>query len=110
MFVITTIFGCMLRNDLLYSHASTTKYSLLPAIKLLSAWPTVASGGNNKLPTITVGSFLLLHKIFAIIAVVVVLPCVPATAMVYLSRLIISSICGYESAGIFVCFLILLAS
>src|SRR3990167_5920594 len=74
---MTIIFGLRLRKFFLYSQASTTKYSLLPATKLLP-W------SFNKLPTITVGSSPASIRILAIIAVVVVLPCAPETAIVYL--------------------------
>src|SRR3989338_11282075 len=51
-------------------------------------------------PIITVGSSPASIIIFATIAVVVVLPCVPVIAMVYLSREMIPSASGYDNIGI----------
>src|SRR3990167_7718422 len=98
MLVMTIIFGLRLKKYFLYSQASTTKYSLLPATKLLprlAVAPSVGGLGSfNKLPTITVGSSPASIRILAIIAVVVVLPCAPEMAILYLFLEIIPSISG----------------
>src|SRR3989344_10028 len=96
MFVMTKTFGDKYRNDLRYSHASITKYSLLPAMKFVRL-PAVSF---IKLPTITVGFSPASIKIFATIAVVVVLPCVPVIAIVHLSFEITPSASGYDMTGI----------
>src|SRR3989344_3263006 len=84
-----TTVGFISRKDLLYSHASTTKYFDLPATKLLLVSESIE-------PTITVGSIFASISIFATIAVVVVFPCVPQIAIVYLSLDITPSAAGYE--------------
>src|SRR3989344_7309823 len=84
-----TTVGLISRNDLLYSHASTTRYLLLPATKFDFT-------SLIKEPTITVGSIFASMRILAIIAVVVVFPCVPHIAIVYLSLDITPSASGYE--------------
>ena len=62
----------------LYRRGFNYKMISFPATKLLlESW--------SKLPTMMVGSNLASMIIWPIIAVVVVLPCAPETAMVYLS-------------------------
>src|SRR3989304_9896246 len=86
---MTRISGERFKNERLYSDASTIKISLVPAIKLV---PDL-----RRLPTMAVGFLLAPTRNSAIIAVVVVFPCVPATATVRIPREIIPSASGYES-------------
>src|SRR3989338_4871872 len=114
MLVMTRMCGERLRNERQYSHPSTTKYLLFPATKLVLFVVVVdircpqfcghlmSTGvSNRKLPMITVGSSPASIKILATIAVVVVFPCVPVIAMVYLSFEMTPSASGYDRIGIF---------
>src|SRR3989338_5208000 len=79
MFVTTRMDGERFKNERLYSHASAIKYFPVPPMKLLRALV-------SKLPMTTVWLSPPAIAPSAIIPVVVVFPCVPETATVYLFR------------------------
>ncbi len=76
-----------------YSSASSTRCWPLPALAL------VPSSGTMP-PTMMVGSRLAFSRTRAIMAVVVVLPWVPATAMLYRFLISQASICPLFSTGV----------
>ena len=85
MLVTTAITGASNRKLRSLSSASTTISSLLPSRALVPAWFT-------RPPTTKVGSSPAPASVLAINEVVVVLPCEPATATPYLSRISSASI------------------
>ncbi|MEK7596451.1 MAG: hypothetical protein AAB564_02820 [Patescibacteria group bacterium] len=92
MFVITAICGAKFKKARRYSQASHTKYRPVPGIKLLPEYSP--NSLPSRLPTITSGFLPALIRIRAIIAVVVVFPWVPATAIVRLPAETAPKTCG----------------
>ena len=91
--VITASIGCRYKNDASDSSASTTINSLVPSLALL---PLLLS-----FPPITkVGSKPPLANTLAVSEVVVVLPCVPATAMPWRKRINSVSMMARGTTGI----------
>ncbi len=92
MLVMTASTGCSTRNEASDSSASATRNSPLPSRALASA--------ETSLPPMTnVGSRPPSASTLAIRLVVVVLPCVPATAMPCLSRISSASISARGTTG-----------
>ena len=83
--VTTDRIGESLRNDRSLSSASATRYCDLPS----RAFEPIAS---TRPPTTTVGSSPPAAKTAATMEVVVVLPCMPAMATPYFSRINSASI------------------
>ena len=92
MFVITAIDGDSFRNERSLSSASTTMYSPWPSRALL---PKALS----RPPITAVGSRPARSSTSAIIEVVLVLPCAPATAMPKRSRISSASISARGITG-----------
>ena len=92
MFVITAIDGDSLRNERSLSSASTTMYSPRPSRALLP-------NALNRPPITAVGSSPARSSTIAIIDVVLVLPCAPATAMPSRSRISSASISARGMTG-----------
>ena len=92
MFVITAIDGHSIRNDRSLSSASATMYSPRPSRALL---PKALS----RPPITAVGSSPARSSTSAIIDVVVVLPCEPATAIENRSRISSASISARGITG-----------
>ena len=93
MFVITAIDGDSFRNERSLSSASATMYSPRPSRALL---PNALS----RPPITAVGSSPARSSTSAIIEVVLVLPCAPATAMPKRSRISSASISARGITGI----------
>ena len=92
MFVITAIDGHSIRNDRSLSSASATMYSPRPSRALLP-------NALNRPPITAVGSSPARSSTSAIIDVVVVLPCEPATAIENRSRISSASISARGITG-----------
>src|SRR5262245_7592618 len=93
IFVTTAIDGHSIRNDLSLSSASATMYSLSPNLALL---PNTL----NRPPITAVGSRPPRSSTRAIIDVVVVFPCEPATAIAKCNRISSASISARGMTGI----------
>src|SRR5688572_10450220 len=92
MFVITAIDGQSIRNERSLSSASATMYSLSPSRALLP-------NALRRPPMTAVGSSPARSRVCAIIDVVVVFPCEPATAMAKRSRISSASISARAITG-----------
>ena len=92
MFVTTASTGVRYRNDASDSSASTTMNSPLPSFALEPA-------ASSRPPITNVGSIPASARTLATRLVVVVLPCVPATAMPCLRRISSASISARGTTG-----------
>jgi len=93
MLVTTAMSGCSNRNEASLSSASATRYSPSPSLALAEMLFSLP-------PMMKVGSSPPSASRFAIRLVVVVLPWVPATAMLRFRRMSSASICALGTMGI----------